>query len=109
MLPKAVVQQLSDHQERLVEAVDAFFRTHDFCSVIDRAVTLRFSSSAAKLSLYSPRMMASALSKFSDAALPDSKRLILVDDDLGDSHARSKCFMTQAMADAQVWCHLDVL
>jgi len=103
------LQELSDRKERIIEAVDAFFTTHDFCSAIDRTVTLRYFSSAAKLRLYSTRMNASALGKFSDAALPESKRLILADDDLGDSHARRKCFMTQAMSDAQVWCPLGVL
>lgn len=103
-LPNAAVQQLWQCKANLLDSVDHFFAAHDFCSVVDRGATLRFHMSAAKLSLFSARMKTAALSKYADAALPAVKRLLPFEGDLGDSHARHKCFLTQAMADAQVCC-----
>lgn len=101
-IPQAVLKQLCSCKARLIEAVDHFFSTHNFCSVVDRGVALKYFSSAGKLSLYSSRMKASTMDKFSNAALAPDKRLVPFDGDLVDSRARSKCFLTQAIADAQV-------
>lgn len=101
-LPRSIILELGSCKARLIESVDRFFGTHDYCNAVDRAVTLRCISTGAKLSLYSPRMKAATLNKFSDAALPASKRLVTVDVDVGDSHVRRKYFLTQEMGHAQV-------
>eukprot|EP00892_Ulva_mutabilis_P006486 jgi/Ulvmu1/4209/UM019_0188.1 len=100
-LPPAVSRQLCHCKMSLLAAIDHFFAAHEFCNVMDRGASLRFDASAQMLSLFSARMTAKSLSKYADAALPAAVRLISFDSDLGDSYTRPKCFLTQAIADAQ--------
>ena len=103
-LPHDIYQQLLVSKAHLFDAVDKFFAAHDYCNVVDRGATLKFFSSAQRLSLYSAHMKTAALTKYADTALPAAMRLVPFDGDLGDSHFRHRCFLTQDMADAQVRC-----
>jgi hypothetical protein len=104
-----VRDKLRDSRLSLLKAVQSFYEELDpnlgysYVNVVDRNTSLRFFPQAGCMSLYSTKMKSAMLEKANAQFDPESTMLLVpFDEDIGDSKARSKCFLTLLMQAAQV-------
>jgi hypothetical protein len=103
-MPAAVAQRLADARSALIACVVDFFHQLQGGGGASESITLRFHDSCSRLSFFSAKSAAKQLERFTQGAIA----LEPFEGQLPVASMRAKCFVTDALATAEVCTSVSV-